>query len=342
MPVPSPDATKIAFFTNEGTLDTLKVVRFTGEELAAYPGFVQEGDVRLFWLPGIEGLLVFSGRGLHAFSDNGAVDFPNRGDHRSYLYADVSIQADKVLISTIPRYGETPGLYQLDVLDNVFKQTDLRYPAAPEMAAELYLQPKWSFDGGKIAFTDGVDVWTMKADGTGRARLTNHAESNKEGKGNPARASYPFWSVGGMSLGYTLTVYEGKKILRELWVRKADGTEPGKLFSEELDSQFQVFQPEYTNPPFFDATDEHIIFTTLHEGVPNIFAVEARGGKARVLTEMGAIFPALLPEEGVIVYVSLEGNDERLWMMNSDGSEKRPFLLKPLKKDKDVKESTPK
>ena len=76
--------------------------------------------------------------------------------------------------------------------------------------------------------------------------------------------------------------------------------------------------------------------------MPNIFAVEARGGKARVLTEMGAIFPALLPEEGVIVYVSLEGNDERLWMMNSDGSEKRPFLLKPLKKDKDVTESTPK
>jgi Tol biopolymer transport system component len=325
MPVPSPDATRIAYFTNEGALDSLKVACYTGEAAAAYTGFVQEGDTRLFWLPGIEGLMVFSGRGLHAFSDNGAVAFPNKDDHRSYLYADVSLQEDKVLISTIPRYGETPGLYRLDLADNTFKQTDLRYPPAPETAAELYLHPKWSNDGGKIAFTDSVDVWTMRGDGTGRIRLTRHAEGNKEGKENPARASYPFWSVDGKRLGYTLTVYEGKKVRRELWVRSADGTDPKKLFAEELDSEFQVFQPEYTHQPFFDATDEHVIFTALRDGIPNVFSVGVADGKARALTATGAIFPALLPEEGTIVYVSLEGNDERLRVMNTDGSEQRPF-----------------
>lgn len=355
MPVPSPDATKIAFFTNEGALDTLKVVSFTGEEFASYPGFVLEGDTRLYWLPRGEGLLVFSGRGLHAFTEKGPIAFPNRDDHRSYLYADASIQEDKVLISAIPRYGETPGLYRLEVIDNTFKQTDMRYPAAPEMAAERYLQPRWSLDGGRIAFTDGIDVWTMKADGTGRARITNFAREIPEGKGREAAASYPVWSTRGEGLCYTLTVYEGKRILRELWVVKTDGTGPRMLHSEELDSQFQVFQPEYTHQPFFDATDEHVIFTTVHNGVPNVFAVEVGGGEARALTETGAIFPALLPEEGVIVYVSLSGNDERLWIMNSDGTEKRSFVIRPAagsdvpageeaprKKEKDAAESIPK
>lgn len=329
MPVPSPDATKIAFFTNEGTLDTLKVVSFTGEELASYPGFALEGDTRLYWLPRTEGLLVFSGRGLHAFTEKGPIAFPNRDDHRSYLYADASIQEDNVLISAIPRYGETPGLYRLEVIDNTFKQTDMRYPAAPEMAAELYLQPRWSLDGTRIAFTDGIDVWTMKADGTGRTWITNYAQEKQEGKGREAAASYPVWSTRGEGLCYTLTVYEGKRILRELWAAKADGTAPRMLHSEELDSQFQVFQPEYTHQPFFDAADEHVIFTALHKGVPNVFAVEVGGGTARALTETGAIFPALLPEEGIIVYTSLEGNDERLRIMNSDGTEKRPFVLRP-------------
>ncbi|MBI5576056.1 MAG: PD40 domain-containing protein [Deltaproteobacteria bacterium] len=329
MPVPSPDATKVAFFTNEGGVEFLKVAGIAGEESASYPGFALEGDTRIFWLPRSEGLLVFSARGLHAFSEKGPIDFPNNGDLRSYLDADASIQDDKVLVSAIPRYGETPGLYMLTASDNAFRLSDLRYPSAPEVAAELYLQPKWSNDGKKIAFTDGVDVWTMKGDGTGRVRVTSFAESNKGEDRPPSTASHPFWSAAGKKIGYTFTVYDGKKVVRELIASNADGTETKKLHSSEVDSQFQVFQPEYTHRPFFDATDEHVIFTALHNGIPNVFAVKAEGGQPAPLTETGAIFPALLPEEGTIVYVSLDENDERLFVMNSDGSDKRPFFLKP-------------
>lgn len=327
MPVPSPDSSKIAFFTNEGGLDTLKVVRYTGEDLASYPGFVQEGDARLFWLPEAEGLLLFSGRGILAFTDNGAIDFPSRGDHRAYLFADVSIQEDKVLISTIPRYGETPGLYMLAVAGGKFVQTDLRFPPTGEKMADLYLQPRWSLDGRKIAFTDGVDAWAMLADGTGRTRVTRYREANREGKGNPSLASFPFWSVGADRIGFTLTAYDGKRTLREVWMVREDGSEPARVFSEEHDSQFQAFLPEYTYQPFFDATDERMILTASREGVPNIAAVDIKDGGLRWLTETGAIYPVLLPEEGVIVFISLEGNEERLWVMNADGTEKRPFVV---------------
>jgi len=325
MPVPSHDASKIAFFTNEGTLDSLKVSSHTGEELAAYPGLVLEGDTRLLWLPG-GGLAVFSGRGLFAFTENGPIEFPNRGDHRTFLYTDASIQEDKVLLSAIPRYGESPGLYVLEAGEGKFAQRDLRYPSAPEIAAELYLQPKWSFDGKKIAFTDGIDVWTMKADGTDRRWITSYAQEKQEGKGRDAGASFPVWSVRGDRICYTLTVHEPKRVLRELWLMQADGSAPKMLHSEELDSQFQVFQPEYTSAPFFDSSDRHVIATALHHGLPNVVSIDLADGKMTALTETGATFPAMLPEEDAIVYTSLEGNDERIWIMNADGTEKRRFL----------------
>ncbi len=329
MPVSAPDAARVAFFTNDGPLTTLKVARYTGEELASYPGFTQEGDTLLFWLPGIDGFAVFSGRGLFAFSEKGPVAFPNREDHRAYLYADVSIQEDKVLISAVPRYGETPGLYLLSVADNAFVQTDLRFPAAPERAAERYLQPRWSLDGRKIAFTDRQDVWTMNADGTGRRRLTDYAEKNGEGAGKPSLPSYPFWSIGGKSLGYTLTVYDGKKVFREIWWMREDGSDRKKIYSEEVDSQFQVFLPEYTFQPFFNTGDDRVILTGVRDGVPDILSIEIGNGRIRRLTDEGAAYPTLLPEEGVIVYTSLAGNEERLRVMNADGTGKRPFLLPP-------------
>jgi hypothetical protein len=136
-------------------------------------------------------------------------------------------------------------------------------------------------------------------------------------------------------LCFTLTVYEEKRIIRELWVVKADGTGPKMLFSEEIDSQFQIFQPEYTNPPFFDVDDERVIFTAADKGVPNIVAVEIKNGAMRRLTTNGAVYPALLPEEGAIYYTSLEGNTEELWVMNSDGTGQHRFEIKaaPEKKE---------
>lgn len=327
LPVPTRDGSKIAFFTNEEGLDTLKVAAATGEELAAYPGFVVGGDTRLFWLSESEALMVFSANGLVTFTDKGTVDFPERRTIRAYLGADVSIQEDKVLISGIPQFGESAGLYLLRVADGKFKLTDLRFAPPQEKESERYLQPKWSFDGTKLAFSDAVDIWTMKDSGLERTRITGYARQNREGKARPAYASYPVWSVKGDLLCYTLTVYEEKAVVRQLRVIKADGTEMKLLYSEEVDSHFQNFLPELTNQPFFDGTDERVIFTAAPDGVPNLYAAGIKDGAVRLLAE-GAISPALMAEEGTIVYTSIAGNTESLWVMNSDGSGKRPFVVK--------------
>jgi Tol biopolymer transport system component len=326
MPVPSPDATRVAYATNEGALDALRVADLEGEEIAAYPGFALEDDAKFFWLPKAGGLLVFSGRGMHAFSEKGPIAIPTAKDHRALLHADVSLQDDKVALSAIPRYGETPGLYVLEAVDDAFVQRDLRYVSAAEDDSTRYLQPRWSTDGRRIAFTDGTDVWTMNADGTERRRLTAYADASKERKGGPSAASFPVWAVRGGRVAYTLTVYSGASVLRELWVVDADGKSPRRVFSEEVDSQFQVFLPEYTSAPFFDASDAHLIATVLHRGLPNVVSIDLASGKTTALTETGAISPAMLPEEDSIVYTSLQGNDERIWIMNANGTAKRPLL----------------
>lgn len=349
MPVATQDSSKIGFFTNVQGSDSLKVINSSGEELDSYPGIVQEGDTRFFWLPSNDGLAFFSSRGLAAFDEDGPIEFATKKDHRVFLYADVSIQADKVLLSAIPRYGEYPGLYILESVDGAFQQSDLRYPSAPEVAAHLYLQPRWSFDGKWIAFSDREDIWVMKADGSERKWITEFSKKNAEGVENLSLASHPVWSVSGEMLCFTRTLYQKDGLVRELWVVQRDGSNPRLVFSEPVDSAFLWSLEESTNLPFFDVTDERLIFTGMDDGLPNLFSADlkveepvnwlqqmaenlfssdSKNDKVLRLTEKGAIYPVLLPEDDVILYTSLEGNTESLWMMNSDGSEKNPLAIK--------------
>jgi len=326
LPTPSVDSSRIAYFTNRDRFDALKVADEEGHEVASYPGVATEQDTRLSWLPASGSLMLFSSRGLLAFNEDGPVDFPDRKDLRAYLYADVSVRSDKVLISAIPKFGQYPGLYLLENVDGAFALTDLRFPPSPEIAAELYLQPKWSFDESKIAFTDRIDLWIMNGDGSGRKWLTDFAASNGKGEGAPTLVSHPVWSVNGEWIAHTRQVYGKKNLVRELWVMRPDGTEARKLFAEPVDDGFLLHMEDFTRQAFFDATDEHLFFTATDDGVPNLFSVTLATGDVRRLTSEGAIFPALLPEDDLVLYTSLAGNTETLMVMNSDGSGKRPFL----------------
>lgn len=330
MAVPSLDSSKIAFFTNDSEVDTLEVVSLDGAQVATYPGVPADQGTRLYWLPDSDGLLIFSARGIHAFNEDGQIPFPNRKDHRGYLYADVSVRSDKVLLSSIPRFGEFPGLYLLEVEEGAFAQSDLRYPPEPEIAADLYLHPKWSFDESKIAFTDRIDLWVMNADGSDRRWITDFAASNaRDDAGPPAVVTRPFWSVAGDWIGHTRLIYGKDSLIRELWIMRPDGSDGRKLFSEPVNSTFLLHIEDYTTGAFFDTGGGWIIYTAMDDGVPNLFRVGMKDGEVQRLTSRGALFPVLLPEEDLILYTSLAGNSESLWQMNSDGTDSRPFPAAP-------------
>lgn len=329
MAVPSPDSSRLALFTNAGGIDALKVASLGGEEVENHPGVRQQADSRMLWLPESDGIMIYTGGGVFGFTAKGPLTFPEYKELRAYLHADASVQRDEVLVSALPAFGEDPGLYLLKVKENRIEIADLRFPAAPEDTPERgYLQPKWSADGKWIAFTDGVDVWSMGADNKGRKQLTHYAAGNRANSGRIEVASYPVWSVGGKMICFGVKVYEGKEIFRQIRIINSDGSGERTILSEKMDSLFQVFLPEYTNHPFFTAGDEQVIVTEAASGVPNLVAVDVKSGARRRLTEGGALHPALVPEEGVISYTSLEGNVESVWVMNSDGSGKRPFVVK--------------
>ena len=326
MPVANRESSKIAYFTNESGGNSIEVVTPDGEHVATYPGVAVEETTRMHWLPESGALLLFSPRGILAFNEDGPIAFPNRKDFRAHLYADVSIRSDKVLISALPRFGVYPGLYMLEAVDSSFELTDLRYPPAPEVAAELYLQPRWSFDEQRIAFSDRTDLWVMNGDGSDRKWITDFAATNTRGASAPTVVTHPVWSVNGEWIAHIRLVFGEELLQRQLWVIHPDGTDARMLHSEPVDDAFVMRQEEFTNAPFFDLSGERLIFTATDSGVPNLFAVGIDGGEVQRLTTGGALFPILLPEDDLIIYASIAEGNESLWVMNGDGSGKRPFL----------------
>lgn len=98
---------------------------------------------------------------------------------------------------------------------------------------------KWSFDGQRIAFTEGVfaggledraDLWTMRPDGSGRVRLTNGGDvNNGVAAFSPDGSQLVFRSSRGGSL--------------ELYLMNTDGSDVRQLTTDPGRENFPVFSP---------------------------------------------------------------------------------------------------
>ena len=79
--------------------------------------------------------------------------------------------------------------------------------------------PDWSPDGQRIAFGSGdseepgtkSNIYVMRADGSGRTRLTDHARVRK-GKGGK-RANYPVWSPSGTQIMYSRSSAKSEELV---------------------------------------------------------------------------------------------------------------------------------
>ncbi len=96
-----------------------------------------------------------------------------------------------------------------------------------------YSRPRWSPDGRQIAFLKGGRLWTMKADGTAKRRLTTRA------------ASGPSWSPDGRSIAFASLSCTGGPGVYRISATLA-GAQPEVLFPADCRGEELPAEPAIT------------------------------------------------------------------------------------------------
>ncbi len=327
-PAPSPTATRVAFVSNRNRMGMVLVADDSGNLEKSFDPFPLSGEDRLAFLANGKVLFLYNPRGFR-FLDLGEKTrlHLQLSSKFKILELQPSLVSQKILLNGIRDFRGKPEISLLTGGGEEMKEIGMG-------GKGVELQPRWSFNGEKIAYVDGVDLFVMKKDGQDRRRLTGYRETNGKGRKNPSKeierryASDPFWSPDGKSIGFISTVYgEGENPLRQIRVVSPRGGKARKIYEERIDPADQVLVSDLTTPPFFTIDGDKIIFTSIVGKAPNLVSLDMKDGKKRILTRDGALFPALLPENEEILYTSLKDENERVMIMEIDGSGKRPFLV---------------
>ncbi len=213
------------------------------------------------------------------------------------------------------------------------------------------LSPAWSPNGRLLAFDTVVDrnydIWTMRPDGTARARVTR----------DPAPDYFAAWSPDGTQL-----VYTSDRGGEDLFVIRADGTGERRLTDHPAPDWGAAWSPDGTRIAFAGnaagnleievvnvdgtgrvaltndpARDEHpawspdgtrIAFNSERDGNSNVYVMNADGSGVARLTDdpSGDWRPAWSPDGTQIAFESDRDPvvfDRDVFVMNADGSGQR-------------------
>jgi dipeptidyl aminopeptidase/acylaminoacyl peptidase len=211
------------------------------------------------------------------------------------------------------------------------------------------LSPAWSPNGRRLAFdaaTNGnYDVWTMRADGRDRQRVTL----------NPAPDYFASWSPDG-----TQIVFTSDRGGEDLFVIEADGRDERQLTTDPAPDWGPAWSPDGTRiafagnargnlevevvnadgtgrlaltndpdrdyDPAWSPDGTRIAFTSERDGDANVYVMNADGSGATRLTDdpAGDYRPAWSPDGSLIAFESDRDpavSDRDVYVMNADGSE---------------------
>jgi TolB protein len=164
------------------------------------------------------------------------------------------------------------------------------------------LSPAWSPNGRRLVFDTIVDrnydVWTMRADGKDRRRVTR----------DPAPDYFASWSPDGSQIVFTSDRGAGE----DLYVIGADGTGERRLTDDAAPDWGAAWSPDGTR----------IAFAGNARGNLEIELVNADGSGRLALTDDPArdYDPAWSPDGTRIAFTSERDRNANVYVMNADGS----------------------
>jgi hypothetical protein len=164
------------------------------------------------------------------------------------------------------------------------------------------VDPAWSPDGSRIAFTSDRDadreIYVMNANGTNQVRLTNAYGPDYR----------PAWSPDGTRIAFVST-RDGNA---EIYLMNADGTNPVRLTSNTAHDADPSWSPD----------GRRIAFSSDRDGNGGIWVMNADGsGPTRLTTNIGGdLQPAWSPDGTRIAFSRVSAGNSDIFTVNADGS----------------------